>query len=205
MGVILILNKLKIRRICKKYRIENYTINDDLSIDVNGYVNFLDKGLTKLPLRFNKVSRNFDCSGNKLESFEGFPKEVDGIVHLNRCGIKSLTQLPDVDCQVINLTNNQIRDFDGFEKIKGCMRASFKGNPIHGIWNRISVLGSFSCFDLRNKIELFQDYDIIRGGEVIVLDRLNEFLEVIDRDPIKNHQHRLFKGYTLIGNHWRRK
>lgn len=123
---------------------------------------------------------------------------MEGIIHLNRCGITSLTQLPDIDCQVIYLINNQIKDFNGFEKIKGCMRASFNANPICGIWNRISNLGDISCFTINNRIELFQDYDIIRGGEVVVLDRLNDFLEVIGKEPIKDHQHRLFKGYTLI-------
>ena len=42
----------EVEAICKKYKIENYTINDDLSIDVDGNVNLSKKGLRKLPLKF---------------------------------------------------------------------------------------------------------------------------------------------------------
>ena len=41
-----------INEICKKYNIKNYTINQDVSIDVNGYVDLYNIGLTKLPLKF---------------------------------------------------------------------------------------------------------------------------------------------------------
>ena len=62
--------------ICKKYNITNYTINPDGSIDVNGDVDLINKGLTELPLRFNKVSGYFDCDGNQLTSLKGSPKWV---------------------------------------------------------------------------------------------------------------------------------
>ena len=54
--------------ICKQYNIENYTVNDDGSIDVNGDVFLDNKGLTELPLSFNKVTGYFSCSNNKLTS-----------------------------------------------------------------------------------------------------------------------------------------
>ena len=37
---------MSIEEICKKYRIKNYTINDDGSIDVDGYVYLHGYGLT---------------------------------------------------------------------------------------------------------------------------------------------------------------
>ena len=49
----------------EKYKIENYTINEDGSIDVNGDVHFYEYGLTELPINFNKVTGTFDCSNNK--------------------------------------------------------------------------------------------------------------------------------------------
>ncbi len=39
--------------------IRNYTINPDGSIDVDEDVWLYDKGLTKLPLKFNKVNELF--------------------------------------------------------------------------------------------------------------------------------------------------
>ena len=48
-----------IHDICNKYNIENYTINDDESIDVNDSVNLSNYSLTELPLTFNVVTGDF--------------------------------------------------------------------------------------------------------------------------------------------------
>jgi hypothetical protein len=39
-------NNSEIHKICKKYGIKNYTINDDLSIDVDGHVDLSSTNLT---------------------------------------------------------------------------------------------------------------------------------------------------------------
>jgi len=67
-----------IHKICEKYGITVYTINTDGSIDVDDNVDLNDFGLTKLPLKFNKVSGNFECYYNKLTTLEGSPKSVGG-------------------------------------------------------------------------------------------------------------------------------
>jgi hypothetical protein len=67
-----------IKDICKKFGIENYTINDDGTVDVDGNVNLGNKGLTKLPLRFRNVSGYFYCHVNQLISLEGAPQKVGG-------------------------------------------------------------------------------------------------------------------------------
>ena len=64
--------------ICKQYGIENYTINDDGSIDVAGDVDLSFNDLTELPLRFNKVTGRFNCSFNQLTSLKGSPVWVGG-------------------------------------------------------------------------------------------------------------------------------
>ena len=61
------LKKSKIKEICKKYEIKNYTINGD-TIDVNGDVSLNGKQLTKLPLKFGTVTGHFDCTYNNLTS-----------------------------------------------------------------------------------------------------------------------------------------
>jgi hypothetical protein len=52
-------SEFKIHKICKEYKIKNYTINDDLSIDVDGDVDLSNKSLIKIPIKFRKVSGNF--------------------------------------------------------------------------------------------------------------------------------------------------
>ena len=80
----------EIHLICGKYNIQNYSINSDGSIDVDGDVRLHNKKLTKIPLKFNKVSGSFDCSWNNLISLENSPIEVGGdfICDFNR--LKSL-------------------------------------------------------------------------------------------------------------------
>ena len=62
------------------YEIENYTINDDWTIDVKGsvYLNYVS--LTCFPsfIKFNKVSGYFYCSDNQLTSLKGCPTTVSG-------------------------------------------------------------------------------------------------------------------------------
>ena len=83
-----------IHKICKSYEIENYSINSDGSIDVDGNVAISNKYLSKIPIKFNKVSGSFDCSWNNLISLENSPIEVGGdfICDLNR--LKSLVGSP---------------------------------------------------------------------------------------------------------------
>ena len=54
----------EIHEICRKYRITNYTINSDGTINVDGNVDLFDRKLDKLPLKFKEVSGYFDCSDN---------------------------------------------------------------------------------------------------------------------------------------------
>jgi len=60
------------------FNIKNYTINDDLMIDVKGTVNLDYQSLTCFPsfIKFNEVSGDFYCSNNQLTSLEGCPTKV---------------------------------------------------------------------------------------------------------------------------------
>lgn len=64
---------VEIKTICNRYRIQNYTINSDGSIDVAGDVDLFCEKLTELPIKFNTVSGYFNCCENQLTSLEGGP------------------------------------------------------------------------------------------------------------------------------------
>jgi hypothetical protein len=193
-----------IQDICKKLRIENYTINEDGSIDVDGYVGIDRNGLTKLPLNFRKITRYFSCSSNYLTSLEGCPESVgsDFICYYNN--LTSLKGCPksvggDFECQSNNLTsfegcpkfiggdfkcrNNRIATF---EHLPYSIGGNFYcvDNPIWEIWN---------LFYDYSKIEFLNDCDAIREPNIIVLDRLNFFLEEIGKKPVY-----YVKGYDCI-------
>ena len=97
--------------ICEKYNITNYTVNPDGSIDVNGNVYLYDRGLTELPLTFNRIEFDFWFSNNNLTSLKGCPRWIGGNFNCYNNRLTSLEFSPDYiggyfDCQCNNLTNN---------------------------------------------------------------------------------------------------
>jgi hypothetical protein len=68
----------KISKICKKYEIENWSINPEGLVDVDDDVNLYGMYLIKLPLIFCHVSGDFYCHKNKLTCLEGSPRSVGG-------------------------------------------------------------------------------------------------------------------------------
>ena len=99
--------------VCRKYKIENYTINDDLSIDVGSYVYLDKKGLKYLPLKFNYVSGNFDCSHNKLKTLEGCPQTVGGIFDCEFNKLVSLEGCPQTIEGNFNCGHNGLTSLEG--------------------------------------------------------------------------------------------
>jgi hypothetical protein len=72
--------------------IDSYFINEDGSIDVDGNVRFRKNSdsLLELPLKFNKISGDFDCSRLGLVTLNGSPIEVGGTFD---CSYNQLTSL----------------------------------------------------------------------------------------------------------------
>jgi hypothetical protein len=140
-------NEEYIHRICKEYDIVNYAINDDQSIDVDGNVYLYTKGLTKLPLKFNKVNGYFDCSYNQLTSLEGAPKEVNGNFYCYNNHLTSLEGAPkevngDFDCSYNQLTSLEgaPKEVNGDFDCSDNKLTSLKGAP-----NKVN--GHFDCSD----------------------------------------------------------
>jgi hypothetical protein len=87
--------KDRINGVCKEYGINNYTINRDGSIDVDGDF-YLDVDMIELHLKFNRVSGSFFCSNLQLTSLEGGPSEVGGDFFCNGNALTSLMHCPKV-------------------------------------------------------------------------------------------------------------
>ena len=169
-----------IEQICKKYRIKNYTINQDGSIDVDGNVWLYEKKLTELPLKFNKVNNDFYCDYNELESLEGSPKEVNGHFYCRNNKLISLKYAPKIIRGGFYCRCNNIKTFEYFPSF---IRDNFwcGDNPIYYVWK---------LFKDWTKIELLNDFDIFRDEDTdepkIFIDRLNDFLEMIGKDPVES-------------------
>ena len=180
-------DKSKIDEICKKYSIENYTINKDGSIDVDGCVDLFDKKLTKLPLKFNKINGYFNCSWNDLTSLKGSPKEVNSSFSCYNNELTSFEFSPKIIRGVFNCQYNNIKSFEYFPSY---IKDEFwcVVNPICEVWY---------LFEDTTKIELLNDFDIFRDEDTdepsIFIERLNDFLEMIGKDTVEK-----VKGYKNI-------
>jgi hypothetical protein len=234
-------------QVCKRYGIEDYTINDNLSIDVDGDVRLDSKNLEYLPLRFNYVSGGFSCCRNILVSLEGSPQTVGGDFDCQGNELKTLEGSPQTvgtnfECSYNNLKTLEGSpqtvggDFgcslNGLKSLKGCPQTvggdfDCFGNELKSLEGCPSVVnGNFNCsfnklkdlehisevsgnIDIRHNvvyllmytfidkadsfmIEDFIDYEIVRNGDTVMLDRLQTFirdndLEMPNLDNIKEH------------------
>jgi hypothetical protein len=103
-------NETEIHELCKEFGISKYTINSDGTIDVEGNVNLSNRGLTKLPIKFGRVSGYFWCHNNKLTSLVGAPKSLAGYFSCRNNNLTSLEGAPqsvggDFYCSYNNLTS----------------------------------------------------------------------------------------------------
>jgi len=115
-----------IHSICKKWKIENYTINEDLSIDVDGDVDLISKDLTELPLKFRNVSGGFYCynkrgitSNFQLTTLEGSPKEVGGDFYCVNNKLTNLIGSPNKVGRNFYCCDNQLTNLEGAPKEVG--------------------------------------------------------------------------------------
>lgn len=79
-----------------KYEITNYTINDDLSIDVSESVGLWNHNLTEIPVQFNEVNGYFSIEGNQLKSLKGCPRIVKGNFICDNNNLTSLKFSPEI-------------------------------------------------------------------------------------------------------------
>jgi len=193
-------------QVCENYEIKNYTINDDLSIDISGGVFLRNKKLEYLPLRFNYVSGSFNCSynrklrslkgspqtvgghfychSNKLKTLEGCPQTVDGFFDCSHNELKTLEGSPQTVGGNFYCYKNELRDLEHFPEVNGFI--SIKKNAVyHLVYTFIQNANIFM-------IEDFVDYEIVRNRGTVMLDRLQTFirdndLEMPDLDKIKEH------------------
>ena len=115
--------------ICKKYHITNYTINPDGSIDVDGAVDLLHLNLTKIPIKFNNVYGNFDCSYNLLTSLENSPKWIRDSFFCIENSLTSLEGCPISDMHYY-FGNNPLESLDGFNGDYNRLSCHNRGNLI---------------------------------------------------------------------------
>jgi hypothetical protein len=102
---------------CEKY-LENYTINSDNTIDVNGdvYLHGMLGDMEKLPVKFGKVSGSFWCHKNKLTTLEGCPNYVGGSFICDKNKLTTLEYCPKYVDGHFSCEDNKLTTLKGIEK-----------------------------------------------------------------------------------------
>lgn len=112
----LVNNLLSNQQLCKKYNIKNYTINSDGLIDVDGDVNISGRNLTKIPIKFGRISGSFYCHINKLISLEGAPIQVSGDFFCGHNQLISLKGAPKEVSDDFFCSYNELISLEGSPK-----------------------------------------------------------------------------------------
>jgi len=133
--------KEEIHKICERYDIKNYTINDDGSIDVDGNVNLIERGLKRIPVEFRTVTGRFDCSYNYLTTLVGCPKRVGGGFYCDSNKLTTLRGCPERVGEDFWCIYNNITTLVGCPKeVGGHFNCHNNNLPVHIVDNPIVEL-----------------------------------------------------------------
>ncbi len=102
-----------IERFVTKLGVKQFTVNGDLSVDVDGDVSVTTEAYTRIPCKFGKVSGNFVWAGGKLRSLENAPDEVGGEFDVHANQITSLQGFPSTVGGDVSLSGNQLTTWEG--------------------------------------------------------------------------------------------
>lgn len=143
--------KEEIKEWCELLEIKEYTINQDMSIDVDTHVDLRGRSFEKFPITFNKVWGHFLCNNSKLTTLEGSPKFVGGNF---RCENNNLTSLKGSSEKIegnFNCSgNDELINLNGSPKYVG---GFFRCGPNDSLTSLDSdteyVGGNFICSDTK--------------------------------------------------------
>jgi hypothetical protein len=179
------ITEIEVAKICKKYDIENWTLNSSGLVDVDGDVFLAYQGLSKLPLKFGRVTGNFRCYSNQLTSLEGCPTEIGGDFFCRHNKLTTLEGCPTEIGGVFFCYNNNLTSLKGApEYIEG--QVDFMpNNNLPEYIKQIVELNSFSR-DIQKYILKWQkDYDVWRKDGSFNQDRFILMMEDAG-DELKN-------------------
>jgi hypothetical protein len=180
----------EIKDLCSEYRITNYQIKNDGSIDIEGNVYLWErlKHLKQLPLVFNKVNGFFTCQCNNLTTLEGCPKKIVGNFYCSKNKLISLEHSPLTiedgyfscwgNIYITSLEGLENTYIDGVLDVSMCSKLyTLKGFP--------KKVGGFSCvatpiYPIYNTFIQECDYDTMRKFnkfDVIYTDGLDWFID----------------------------
>jgi len=107
--------RAQIEQWLKDMWVENWVINDDLTIDVDGYVYLECKNLITIPefIQFRRINGEFNIYENELISLKGCPINVTGNFWCNNNKLLSLEHSPLLVGASFGCSHNLINSLEG--------------------------------------------------------------------------------------------
>ena len=173
---------MEIHNLCKKYHIKNYTINDDMSISVNGSVDLSYKNLKSIPIKFKEVGGDFYCNVNQLTSLKGCPETVGGHFYCHSNQLTSLKGCPETVTGDFDCDNNQLTSLEYCPETVGGF-FSCSNNQLTSLeYCPETVGGDFNCY--RNQITNFDGLPEFFEQPIYLLGNpVYEIFKLFNRDP----------------------
>lgn len=189
----------------KKNGVEDYQINNDLTVNVFKSVDLSRKGMDVLPINFGKIRGDFDISKNALKTLEGFPeliegrldasfnqivdfkksklKKINGCCNLSHNKIQSLENFPKNVGESIYLQVNGLKDLKGLpEKINGVL--NIMKNDLISMRGVPEIIEDIFRMDVNPWLEDFDDIPKSVGKWIISREMVKFLFKV--PDEIKN-------------------
>ena len=116
------MNRADVRKWAEHYELENFHINRNGTVDVDGDVDIhYDRSISirKLPIQFGYVAGDFDASFSRLVSLAGSPREVGGNFICTWNDLTSLDGSPHEVGRVFDCSHNQLTSIDGCAQVVG--------------------------------------------------------------------------------------
>jgi hypothetical protein len=206
--------KNEIIEILEELKIQNYIINDDLTVDVNGNVNIAYMRLTKIPIKFGTINGFFYCDNNQLITLTGAPIEVHGDFNCYNNKLTSLKNSPNIingdfycSCNLLlsleyipnkiygnfGCSDNKLISLeDGPNEVYGNFDCSYnKLISLKGIPKIIK--GKFLWINNNEKLESLEPLDLIINKDIIINNQNTKITEEYIKDYKNKQYNKKFK------------
>lgn len=112
----------------KKMGVQNFRINGDMTINVDGNVDLSGKGISSIPsfIQFKYIAGNFDISNNDLSVLRGCPTECNSFNCVNNPKLRTLRGGPLI-VDAYNCSDNNLTALTGAPKC--CVQFIARNNP----------------------------------------------------------------------------
>lgn len=185
---------------------ENYTVNEDLTVDVAGDVEIpTNENLARFPFKFGKVTgffycqgnqlislmgaphtvgKTFNCMSNNLTTLEGGPRKVGGFFYCSKNLLTTLTGAPSIVGEAFDCSFNQLNSLEGSPEEIAWYFDCYD-NPLESLGNIKTKLGGIFC---SSEFADFPDYKEHQGKIYVPSKKFNEtVLASVEKRFLENH------------------